>query len=252
AGARPLAITNCLNFGSPERPEVMWQFAETVRGIADACRALETPVTGGNVSFYNETDGRAVDPTPVIGMLGALDSPEGAPGSSFSADGDAIVLAGLTGPDDFGGSEYAYVTAGVVAGTPPALDLGAERSLLSFLHDACSARLVHSAHDLSEGGLAVAAAECALRGGRGFSLDPGDDGPAWRMLFSESPSRALLSCAPGGVDALLARASSHGVAAWVVGNTGGDVLDLGSFSVPLHEARLVWESSFEAAVTGYG
>jgi phosphoribosylformylglycinamidine synthase subunit PurL len=251
-GARPVAVTDCLNFGSPERPEVMWQFTETVRGLGDACRAFGTPVTGGNVSFYNETDGRAVHPTPVIGMLGVLDSPDNVPGAAFRADGDVVVLAGRTDEGDFGGSEYAYVTAGVVAGSPPEIDLGAERALHAFLHDACAARLLHSAHDLSDGGLAVALAESALRGGRGFSLDPRDVGEPWRHLFSETPSRALLSCPPGVLEDLVRLGTSHAVGIEVLGTTGGDVLGFGSFSVALDRARRVWEGSLEAAVTASG
>jgi phosphoribosylformylglycinamidine synthase len=143
-----VAITNCLNFGNPEKPDVMWQFTEAVRGIADACRALGTPVTGGNVSFYNETNGRAIYPTPVIGMLGVLDQAERSVGLGFRNQGDQIILLGSTDPGDFGGSEYAKVVNSTVAGRPPKLDIEREKALLGFLADAAEASHLSSAHDL--------------------------------------------------------------------------------------------------------
>ena len=239
-GARPLAITNCLNFGNPEKPGVMWQFAEATRGIADACSALETPVTGGNVSFYNETSGRAIYPTPVIGMLGALDELGDQVGMSFAAEGDAIVLLGTTDPADLGGSEYAKVVNGCVGGRPPQLDLDAERSLHLLLHAAARARLLASAHDLSKGGLVIALCESALRGGRGFEIEAGDD---HRSLFSESPSRAVVSCAPGSLNDLRLLADDRKVPFAELGRVGGGVLSFGSFEVTLDEARHVFETS---------
>ncbi|MDQ4143579.1 MAG: phosphoribosylformylglycinamidine synthase subunit PurL [Actinomycetota bacterium] len=234
-GARPLAVTNCLNFGNPEKPEVMWQFAEAVRGIGDACDALRTPVTGGNVSFYNETEGRAIYPTPVIGMLGSLASASDAVGLGFRSPGDAIVLLGETRADDFGGSEFAKVVHGTVAGRPPRLDMEAEVALQRFL--VAEAATFVSAHDLSEGGLAVALAEAALANGIGFSLDDELDHVA---LFSESPSRVLLSCAASQADELVQRARDGGVLARIIGRTGGGSLGFGSFSVDLDEADRVY------------
>ena len=236
-GARPLAVTNCLNFGNPEKPEVMWQFAEAVRGIGDACRALGTPVTGGNVSFYNETDGRSIYPTPVIGMLGALESAAHAVGLAFADDEDALVLLGRTAAD-FGGSEYARVVHGTVAGTPPQLNMEDELALQRFL--VASAGRFRSVHDLSEGGLAIGLAESALAGRIGFSLDEPLDHVA---LFSESPSRAVVSSTPAAADELVSEARAAGLEAQVVGRVGGKSLNYGSFDVQLDEADRIYERS---------
>jgi phosphoribosylformylglycinamidine synthase II len=242
-GAKPLAITNCLNFGNPEKPEVMWQLAEVVRGIGDACRGLGTPVTGGNVSFYNETHGRAIYPTPVIGMLGVLPKPEKALGSAFGEDRDVIILAGRTDPTDMGGSEYAKVIHGAVGGCPPRLDLDRERALLRFLHEAASGGLLRSAHDPSAGGVAVALAQSALRGEIGFSVSI-DHPEVHRALYSESPSRAVLSCSPAAADEVLARLRASEVQAVTLGRVGGTDLDFGSFSVALENAKTVFEGAF--------
>ena len=245
-GARPLAITNCLNFGNPEKPEVMWSFAEAVRGIGDAARALGTPVTGGNVSFYNETNGRAIYPTPVIGMLGALDSARRAVGLGWRADDDAIVLLGLTDPSHFAGSQYAKVLHGIVAGRPPKVDLDAERALIRLLLG--NADLLHSAHDLSDGGLGVALAEASIAGGRGFSIDL-PAGPTHEVLFSESPTRVAVSCAVDSVDRLLERAADLRLHATVLGRTGGDALDFGALSLPLKDGIARWSAALPSALS---
>jgi phosphoribosylformylglycinamidine synthase len=239
-GARPVAITNCLNFGNPEKTDVMWQFAETVRGIGDACSELGTPVTGGNVSFYNETKGRAIYPTPVIGMLGILEDPSRSVGLGFGEMGDAILVAGVTSPDDLGGSEYAKVVNGVVGGMPPALDLAAEKALIAFLQAAAASGSLRSAHDPSMGGLAIAIAESALASGLGFRLDGALD---HRGLFSESPSRAVLSCAPERVAELKALADGHGVPLERLGEVGGDDFDFGSFKLGKETATDVFENA---------
>ncbi|MGA8144401.1 MAG: phosphoribosylformylglycinamidine synthase subunit PurL [Candidatus Acidiferrales bacterium] len=174
-GARPVAATNCLNFGNPEKPEVMWQFSEAIDGIAEACRALEIPITGGNVSFYNETLGKPIYPTPVLGVLGVLEDADFALGCGFDKEGDAIVLLDGTGieilrsaqddragdsvRDEFASSEYAKTIHGIVAGAPPAIDLAAEKRLIECLVNLASAGLILSAHDVSDGGLAVTIAE---------------------------------------------------------------------------------------------
>jgi phosphoribosylformylglycinamidine synthase len=238
-GARPLAITNCLNFGNPEKPGVMWQFAEATRGIADACAALGTPVTGGNVSFYNETSGRAIFPTPVIGMLGALDEFDDRIGLGFTTPGDAIVLLGRTDPGDLGGSEYAKVVHGRVGGRPPRLDMEAERSLHALLHRAARARWASSAHDLSKGGLGIALCESALRGGVGFQVEVSGD---HRQLFSESPSRALVSCSAGSLMDLRRAADDLNVPFAEIGTVGGAMLSFGGFEVALEDARSVFET----------
>jgi phosphoribosylformylglycinamidine synthase subunit PurL len=239
-GARPTAITNCLNFGSPERGDVMWQFSEVVRGIGDACRSLGTPVTGGNVSFYNETNGRPIYPTPVIGMLGILGEPSAAVGLGFRDEGDAILLLGTTELGDFGGSEYGQIVNGAVGGVVPTLDMDAERALHEVLIAGANGGLVNSAHDLSGGGLAVALAECAFASNRGFSVQVGGTEPH-RALYSESPSRAVVSCAQGLVDDVLSLAADHGVAAEVIGAVAGDMCDFSVFALGLDEARSVWE-----------
>ncbi len=239
-GARPTAITNCLNFGSPERGEVMWQFSEVVRGIGDACRALGTPVTGGNVSFYNETNGRPIYPTPVIGMLGILGEPASAVGIGFRDEGDAILLLGTTDLRDFGGSEYGKIVNDAIGGVPPGLDMAAESALHEVLIEGAHGGLFNSAHDLSGGGLAVALAECAFASNRGFSVQVGGTEPH-RALYSESPSRAVVTCTQGLVDDVLELAGGHAVAAEVIGAVARDLCDFSVFALGLDEARSVWE-----------
>jgi phosphoribosylformylglycinamidine synthase len=222
-------VTNCLNFGNPERPEIMWQLAEAIRGIGDACRALALPVTGGNVSLYNETDGQAILPTPIIGVLGLIEDAGSALSRVFPREPLDVVLLGST-HDEFGGSEYLKTMHGLVRGIPPALDLERERSLQSLLVEAASNRWVRSAHDCSDGGFAIALAECCFSGGGGadVAIDrvaSGDASP-WgadtATLFSESPSRAIVSAANGHTAALMARAAERGVPAAIIGRAGGD------------------------------
>ena len=154
AGALPIGATNCLNFGNPERPEIMWQLVEAVEGLAEACRALEIPITGGNVSLYNETDGLAIYPTPIIGVVGVIEDAERVVSRTFKQAGDEVVLLG-DAHGELGGSEYLKVIHGLVQGQPPDLDLGKERALIALLTQAAANGLVRSAHDCSDGGLAV-------------------------------------------------------------------------------------------------
>ncbi|MFP5298602.1 MAG: AIR synthase related protein, partial [Actinomycetota bacterium] len=245
-GARPLAVTNCLNFGNPEKTDVMWQFAEAVRGIGDACLDLGTPVTGGNVSFYNETSGRPIYPTPVIGMLGVLPSPDANMPMAFRSEGDVIVLLGRTDPGDMGGSEFAKVINGVVAGRPPSLDMEAEKALIELLGSLNASRSIVSAHDPSLGGVAVGLVESALAGGLGFTLTVELD---HSHLFSESPSRALVSCDPLNLTALLAEAEMAGVAAEVIGTVGGTDLSFEGFKVPMETAKRIYEGSLSATLS---
>ncbi len=249
-GARPVAVSNCLNFGNPEKEDVMWQFSEVLRGIGDACRELATPVTGGNVSFYNETKGRAIFPTPVIGMLGVLEEAERAVGLAFRGEDEIIVLLGETRPDDFGGSEFAKVINQTIAGPAPRLDMSAELKLQQLLLDLSRDGLLRSAHDLSEGGLAISLAESALAGGVGFRVDL-QDGEPHRLLFSESPSRVCVSCTRDARDELLAVAERAGVPAAAVGRTGGNELAFGAFSVTLDEAQRVFEGGFRDRIKVY-
>ena len=242
-GATPLAITNCMNFGNPERPEVMWQFGESVRGIRDACRALETPVTGGNVSFYNESDGSAIWPTPVIGMVGVLEDYRLRVPTGFPRPGLAIYLVGETFPE-LGGSEFAAMMLHVVAGRPPALDLEKERALQQLLVESARSGGLSSAHDCSDGGLAVALAECAISDGQGFAVTLSTGLPAHVALFSESASRAVVSVPPEHEESLLALAEAHGVPLVRLGETGGPraVVD-GMVDTTVEELRNAYESS---------
>ena len=235
-GARPLAVTNCLNFGSPEDPAVMWQFAEAVRGLADGCAALGVPVTGGNVSFYNQTGTVAVHPTPVIGVLGVHDDVRRRLSIGFGASsaGDAeLVLLGRT-EAEFGGSAWAHALHGHLGGRPPAPDLAAERRLAGLLAAAASAGLLAAAHDLSDGGLAVALAESCLRGGTGCRVRlPGDP---FTALFSESAARAVVAVRPGAFAGFDALRAEHGVPGETIGRTGGgDLVVQDCFAIPLAE-----------------
>ncbi len=242
-GARPLGITNCLNFGSPERPVVMWQFAESIRGMRDACLALETPVTGGNVSFYNESGDSAIWPTPVVGMVGLLEDHRLRVPSGFPGAGLAIYLLGETFPE-LGGSEFAETVLGVVAGRPPALDLDRERALQALLIEAASMDVVASAHDCGDGGLAVALVESAIEGGHGFAVTIGTDLPDHVALFSESASRAVVAVAPEHEGGFRDLATSHGVLATRLGETGGPrVVFAGLFETTVADLRTIPETA---------
>ena len=223
-GARPLGITDCLNFGSPERPSVFYQFKESCRGIADACRALETPVTGGNVSFYNESPAGAVDPTPVVGMIGLLARADRAVPSQARAAGDVVFVLGETRAE-LGASQLWEALYGFVGGQPPRVDLAAERRLVDYLVAAAERGLLRSAHDCSQGGLGVALAEIAMGGpydetGFGLDIDLTAYGlrlAADELLFSESHGRAVVTCPPERATAALALAQELGVPAHRVG-----------------------------------
>ncbi|MBI1967294.1 MAG: phosphoribosylformylglycinamidine synthase subunit PurL [Gemmatimonadetes bacterium] len=226
-GARPLGITDCLNFGSPERPAVFYQFREACRGIADACRALSTPVTGGNVSFYNESPTGAVDPTPVVGMVGLVSRVDRAVPSHARQPGDVVFIFGDTRPE-LGGSALWECLHGFVGGEPPAVDLATERRLVDLLVAGAEAGLFRSAHDCSQGGLGVAVAEVAMGGPyqpAGFGLDIDLTSYAIRLtpydvLFSESHGRAVITCPPERASAVLALAQEHGVPAHRAGAVG--------------------------------
>jgi len=232
-GARPLAVTNCLNFGSPEDPGVMWQFAEAVRGLADGCAILGVPVTGGNVSFYNQTGGTAIHPTPVVGVLGVHDDVRRRLSIGFTTAGAVLVLLGRT-TLELGGSAWAGVAHDHLGGRPPTVDLAAERALAALLAAAAADQLLAAAHDLSEGGLAAALAESCLRGGLGCRVElPGDQ---FTWLFSESVARAVVAVRPGREQDFAALAGEHGVPAAAIGAVGGASLAVaGCFDVPLDE-----------------
>jgi phosphoribosylformylglycinamidine synthase II len=250
-GARPLAVTNCLNFGNPERPEVMWAFSEAIRGMGDACRAFGTPVTGGNVSFYNESGGSAVYPTPVVGMVGLVEDYRLLVRGGFARDGLTIFLLGTTLPE-LGGSEFADAVLRKVSGRPPALDLEAESRLHHLLHDCAREYVLDSAHDLSDGGLAAALAESAIAGGVGFTVAVPDEGlPPHVALFSESASRAVVTARAGREEALVQLASFHQVPAVPIGLTSGSALRFeGLFEVPLSDALVVYEGAIPRLMAG--
>ncbi|WP_091769388.1 phosphoribosylformylglycinamidine synthase subunit PurL [Blastococcus aurantiacus] len=249
-GAKPLAVTNCLNFGSPENPEVMWQFAEAVRGLADGCRALGLPVTGGNVSLYNQTGDVAINPTPVIGVLGVHEDVRTRVPAGWRTAGETVLLLGETRPE-FGGSAWASVVHGHLGGRPPALDLAAERALADLLAALAAQGLVGSAHDLADGGLAQALTESALRYGTGARLALAGD--AFTALFSESTARVVVTTSdPGGVKRA---AEWAGVPVTELGTTGGDALVLdgvldGVLDLPLAELRAAWSATLPALFGG--
>ncbi len=243
-GARPLAVTNCLNFGSPEDPGVMWQFTEAVRGLADGCLALGTPVTGGNVSFYNQTGGMPIQPTPVIGVLGVHENVQRRVRSGFSLAGASIVLLGETRPE-FGGSLWAWIAHGHLGGRPPAVDFAAEQRLAQVLVAAAERGLLAAGHDLSDGGLAVALAEACLAGGTGCAVTlPGDP---FTLLFSESAARAVVAVQPGAEEEFAMACALASLPAWVIGVTGGQSLEItGIFTVPLAELAAAHRASLPA------
>jgi phosphoribosylformylglycinamidine synthase subunit PurL len=256
SGARPIAATNCLNFGSPEKPEVMWQFSEVIDGLAAACSALETPITGGNVSFYNETLGASIYPTPVIGILGVIEDAANVLKSGFRNRGDIIILLdGLAVPApvtvstanahaadlarEFSSSEYSKSIAGVIAGQPPAIDLAAEKRLQQCLLGLATSQSLQSAHDLSDGGLAVTLAEsCFAAPQLGAWMTLQHNAPAESFLFGERGARAVISIAPTKLDGIFHLAHQHGVSATEIGHVTSD----GIFSIQYNGSAIIEES----------
>jgi phosphoribosylformylglycinamidine synthase len=238
-GAVPVAVTNCLNFGSPEDPAVMWQFAEAVRGLSDGCRELGIPVTGGNVSFYNSTGATAIHPTPVIGVLGLLEKVADRIPMGFASAGDPILLLGET-REELSGSEWAHVVHGHLGGAPPAVDLAIEQRLAGVLAEAGRGGHLAAAHDLSEGGLAQALVEACLRRGLGAQVTLPDDVDPFVQLFSESTGRVLVAVRRGQEVAFEALATERGIPCHTLGvvRAPGSPLTIdGLFEVPLDELR---------------
>jgi phosphoribosylformylglycinamidine synthase subunit PurL len=252
-GARPLAITDCLNFGNPEKPEVMGQFEAAVRGIADACRALEIPVVSGNVSFYNETDGRAIPPTPTIGMVGLIEDVEKRVRMPFRRDGDVVALLGRT-RDELGGSEFLRTIGGREEGPCPEPDLEAERCLIDLLITLAERKLLSSAHDVADGGLAVALAECSMASGLGISASLESDLRVSSLLFGESPGRAVVSFPEENLRHLELLAREHGVPFLSLGRVGGPRLSIQvrgghvSLDEPVSALTGLWTTSFAHAM----
>ncbi|WGY01366.1 phosphoribosylformylglycinamidine synthase subunit PurL [Nocardioides sp. QY071] len=243
-GALPLAVSDCLNFGSPEDPAVMWQFAEACRGLKDACLELGIPVTGGNVSLYNQTGETAILPTPVVAVLGVIEDVRRRTPSSFQAADERIVLLGTT-REELSGSEWANVAHGHLGGLPPQVDLRAERNLARLLKDLVG--IATSAHDLSDGGLAQALAEAAMVSGIGARVEL--EGDAFVGLYAESAARAVVTVAAGDLDELRALCARHDVPLTELGTTGGDVLAVeGQFEVALGELRDAWSATLPTAL----
>jgi phosphoribosylformylglycinamidine synthase len=258
AGASPLALVNCLNFGNPEHPEVMWAFAEIVEGIAEACEAFGLPVVGGNVSFYNESRGADIDPTPVVAVLGLIDDLRGRPPTPRLTSGDRIVVVGDTDAE-LAGSEWAAVVHRFPHGRPPRADLDAARAVHELVVDLVTSGRLSGVHDCADGGLAVALAEMAFGGATGFSVDLGrvptgrartDNAltPA-EACFSESASRVVLAATPSDLPRVLAMAADAGVPAAEIGTAGGDRLSAtGAFDVGLDDAQRAWSTGLPAAL----
>jgi phosphoribosylformylglycinamidine synthase len=250
SGARPLAVSDCLNFGSPEEPEVMWQFAEAVRGLADGCRELGIPVTGGNVSLYNQTGTTPILPTPVVAVLGVVDDVTRRTPVGFGEPAQTVLLLGTTG-EELSGSEWANVVHGHLGGLPPRVDLAAEKAVARVLVEAGGRGLLSSAHDLSDGGLAQALVESCLRRGVGVEVSLEED--PFLELFSESAGRALVSVAPSAEAAVAELCAEHGVPVRRLGVTAaagaGAVIDVvGQFTLPLAELRAAWAATLPAAL----
>ncbi|KAA1421536.1 phosphoribosylformylglycinamidine synthase subunit PurL [Nocardioides humilatus] len=246
-GAKPLAVSDCLNFGSPEDTDVMWQFAEACRGLKDACLELGIPVTGGNVSLYNQTGETAILPTPVVAVLGVIDDVRRRTPSSFQAAGEQIVLLGTTG-EELSGSEWAHVVHGHLGGLPPQVDLPAERALARLLADVVG--VATSAHDLSDGGLAQALSEACLDKSVGATVSvDGVADTAFLGLFAESAARAIVTVASEDIEELRALCARHDVPMAELGTTGGDALVVeGAFELPLDELRTAWTATLPAAL----
>jgi phosphoribosylformylglycinamidine synthase II len=248
-GARPLAVTDCLNFGSPEDPAVMWQFAEATRGLADACQALGTPVTGGNVSLYNQTGEAAIHPTPIVGVLGVIDDVTRRTPIAFRTEGQLVYLLGDTAAE-FGGSAWSDVVHGHLGGLPPRVDLERERLLAEILIAASRDGMVDAAHDLSDGGLAVAVAESCLRGGRGVRLVVPDGLDPFTFLFSESAGRALVAVPRTEELRFTEMCAARGLPAARIGVVDGDAIELQGgqfgFTVDLAELREAHERTLPA------
>ncbi|HKV27733.1 MAG TPA: phosphoribosylformylglycinamidine synthase subunit PurL [Candidatus Acidoferrales bacterium] len=264
-GARPVAATNCLNFGNPEKPEVMAQFSESIDGIAEACRALDVPITGGNVSFYNETLGCAIYPTPVLGVLGILEDADCALGMGFQHEGDIIVLLNGTRasetPDaesarrEFSSSEYAKTIHGIVAGAPPAIDLDTEKNLIDCLVALAAERAIASAHDISDGGLAVALAESCFANSNVLSAEISltTEHSAEFALFAETGARAIVSARPASLARVLQIAAQCKVEAYPIGKVAR-----GEFCIQLNgqpcicaavdSLRQIWAAALEQAL----
>jgi phosphoribosylformylglycinamidine synthase len=248
-GARPVGLTDCLNFGSPENPEVMWQFAQVIQGMRDACTTLNVPVVSGNVSFYNETDGTPIYPTPTIGMVGLIEKVERMMTPWFKAAGDMVVLLGRT-REELGGSEYLKWVHGLTRGTPPWIDLKLEQAVQLACLEAIDHNLLSSAHDVSDGGLAVALAECCIvhpERPLGVRIGTHEMIRGDASLFSESQSRIVVSLKEEKIDRLKEIAARHSVPLQVIGAVGGNRFTIQPLvQLPVDELKTIWSTALAA------
>ncbi len=252
-GAEPVGLTDCLNFGNPERPEISWQFRECVRGMSEACRSLEVPVISGNVSFYNETGDQSIPPTPTVAMVGLIPDVANVARSHFVAEGDRVVLLGNTHAD-FGGSAYLRLLYDIEQGRPPSVELSREVQLAELLRYLTFEGWLHTAHDLSEGGLGIALAEsCFTAASKGPTLGVGvevDMPPTW--LFSESQGRAIIAVPPEHLDSVLSEAETMNVPAVEIGGVGGQELvvrcDGSVLRAPVDELHRIWATALPRAL----
>lgn len=250
AGALPLGVTDCLNFGNPEKPEIFWQFKEAAAGISEACRTLETPVTGGNVSFYNETKGEAIYPTPVVGMVGLLEDISRVMTMGFKDEDDIIILLGEN-KDELGGTAYLSVIHGLEAGKPPSIDLEAERLIQRTTLALIKEGLVKSAHDCAEGGLSIALAECCIAGGLGADVVLSEEMKASSLLFGESQSRIIVTAHKEKMEKVLSRLSINKVPYKVLGNVGGEYLTINGSGWKVRLAVCDMEEKYRRAIACY-
>jgi len=244
-GARPLAVTDCLNLANPDRPEVYWELEETIAGLAYACRALDVPIVSGNVSLYNDASGESpIYPTPVVGMVGLIDDYSKRLGAGLRAEGDFVLLIGSS-HNDLGGSDYLKLKYNVVAGRPPALDLAREKAVNRLILTAAQSGYLRSAHDCADGGMLVALAEACLLGGIGVrcpSLRPEAPLRLDAAFFGESPSRYIVSVASRAMPELQSLARRHNVEIALLGLARGDAIEFeGQFKLSLAELRQAWE-----------
>jgi phosphoribosylformylglycinamidine synthase len=251
SGATPLAVTDNLNFGNPYKPENFWQLREAVEGIAETCRAFGTPVVGGNVSLYNESPAGVVDPTPTVAMVGLIEKEEHVTTQFFKAEGDVVILVGEIG-SELGGSRFLKVCHGRKAGLPPRLDIERELAVQNAVRELIRAGLVRSAHDCSEGGLAVAIAESCFNPdgllGAKIEIEDAADTAAATVLFNESQSRIVISCEPGDAEKIFALLRAKNVAHRQLGKVGGDTLSINEFSWPLAEIYDDWFNAIRRAI----
>ena len=248
-GARPIGLTDCLNFGSPENPEVMWQFAQVIQGMRAACLALNVPVVSGNVSFYNETDGVPIHPTPTIGMVGIMDKVERLVTPWFKSSGDVVVMLGRT-REELGGSEYLQWLHGLTRGTPPWIDLKMEQAVQRCCLEAIDQGMLRSAHDISDGGLAVALAECCIGGPEkplGVRVQTHEMIRADALLFSESQSRIIVSLEEEDMGRLQEIGTRHNVPVQQIGVVGGTRFSIQPLvQLPVEELKSIWSNGLTA------